>query len=94
MALRRIVQTRPCPGTALARAMSSAGAASSGSPGDTGQRHQEPSPSAGEEERPEDPFVVGPTQGRLEWNGPTRGGRRPEPTRFGDWESNGRAVDF
>lgn len=29
-----------------------------------------------------------------EWNGPTRGGTRPEPTRYGDWERNGRVTDF
>jgi hypothetical protein len=26
--------------------------------------------------------------------GPTRGGKRPEPTRYGDWERKGRASDF
>ena len=30
----------------------------------------------------------------VEWNGPTRGGRRPEPTRYGDWERKGRVSDF
>lgn len=40
----------------------------------------------------EEMFVQGPAG--LEWNGPTRGGRRPEPTRFGDWERKGRASDF
>ena len=29
-----------------------------------------------------------------EWGGPTRGGRLPEPTRFGDWERKGRCSDF
>lgn len=29
-----------------------------------------------------------------EWNGPTRGGRRPEPTRHGDWHVMGRCTDF
>lgn len=29
-----------------------------------------------------------------ERGGPTRGGTRPEPTRFGDWERGGRCVDF
>jgi hypothetical protein len=29
-----------------------------------------------------------------EWGGPRRGGRLPEPTRFGDWERNGRCSDF
>ena len=44
----------------------------------------------GEEE--EDAFAAGPVG--LEWNGPRRGGSKPEPTRYGDWERNGRAVDF
>lgn len=29
-----------------------------------------------------------------EWGGPRRGGRMPEPTRFGDWERKGRCTDF
>eukprot|EP00934_Nitzschia_sp_Nitz4_P007013 Nitzschia sp. Nitz4//scaffold36_size144017//97667//98283//NITZ4_003104-RA/size144017-snap-gene-0.197-mRNA-1//1//CDS//3329549510//7003//frame0 len=29
-----------------------------------------------------------------EWGGPRRGGRFPEPTRFGDWERQGRCSDF
>jgi hypothetical protein len=29
-----------------------------------------------------------------EWGGPTKGGRMPEPTRFGDWERKGRLTDF
>ena len=45
-----------------------------------------------EEDDMEDMFVQGPAG--MEWGGPTRGGRRPEPTRFGDWERNGRASDF
>lgn len=32
--------------------------------------------------------------GRAEWGGPRRGGRLPEPTRFGDWERKGRCSDF
>lgn len=40
----------------------------------------------------EEMFVQGPSG--MEWGGPTRGGRRPEPTRFGDWERKGRATDF
>lgn len=40
----------------------------------------------------EEMFVPGPAG--MEWNGPTRGGRRPEPTRFGDWERKGRISDF
>ena len=40
----------------------------------------------------EDMFIPGPAG--IEWNGPTRGGKRPEPTRYGDWERKGRASDF
>jgi len=29
-----------------------------------------------------------------EWGGPMRGGSLPEPTRFGDWERNGRCTDY
>lgn len=32
--------------------------------------------------------------GGKEWGGPRRGGRLPEPTRFGDWERKGRCSDF
>ncbi len=45
-----------------------------------------------EEEDLEQMFVMGPAG--MEWGGPTRGGKRPEPTRFGDWERKGRASDF
>ena len=40
----------------------------------------------------EDMFVD--TSMGKEWGGPTRGGRMPEPTRFGDWERKGRTSDF
>ena len=30
----------------------------------------------------------------LEWGGPRKGGRFPEPTRYGDWEQKGRVTDF
>ena len=40
----------------------------------------------------EDMFVD--TSMGKEWGGPTRGGRMPEPTRFGDWERDGRCTDF
>ena len=30
----------------------------------------------------------------IEWGGPLRGGRMPEPTRFGDWERKGRCTDY
>ena len=36
--------------------------------------------------------MVDPASG--EWGGPTKGGKRPEPTRFGDWERSGRCSDF
>ena len=39
-------------------------------------------------------IVQGPSQGMIEWGGPTRGGVRPEPTRYGDWERKGRVTDF
>ena len=42
----------------------------------------------------EEMFAQGPFEGTMEWNGPTRGGRRPEPTRYGDWERKGRVSDF
>jgi len=45
-----------------------------------------------EENDMEEMFVDGPAG--VEWGGPTRGGARPEPTRFGDWERKGRASDF
>lgn len=45
-----------------------------------------------QEDEMENMFVQGPMG--MEWNGPTRGGKRPEPTRFGDWERKGRASDF
>lgn len=47
-----------------------------------------------EEDELEDMFVEGPSLGKIEWGGPTRGGRRPEPTRYGDWDRNGRVSDF
>ncbi len=45
-------------------------------------------------EEPEEMFILGPARGMMEWGGPTRGGARPEPTRYGDWERKGRASDF
>ena len=50
-----------------------------------------------DETEQEDMFVdAHPTfefQGK-EWGGPRRGGRLPEPTRYGDWERKGRCSDF
>ena len=40
----------------------------------------------------EEMFVQGPAG--MEWGGPTRGGARPEPTRYSDWERKGRCSDF
>lgn len=39
---------------------------------------------------PADPALVGPVQPAGEQNGP----KGPEPTRFGDWEKDGRCFDF
>jgi hypothetical protein len=65
------------------------------STGDNSSRTFPAEEEVGEEaEEEEDMFVVGPAGGVFEWNGPTRGGKKPEPTRYGDWERNGRAVDF
>jgi hypothetical protein len=41
----------------------------------------------------EEMIMIGP-DGNSEWGGPKRGGRNPEPTRFGDWERQGRCTDF
>merc|ERR1719223_584935 len=41
---------------------------------------------ADDEDEMEDMFIAGPSLGKIEWRGPTRGGARPEPTRYGDWE--------
>lgn len=45
-----------------------------------------------DEDELEDMFVQGPKG--IEWGGPTRGGKFPEPTRYGDWERKGRVTDF
>mmetsp|Transcript_1776 Transcript_1776/g.2385 ORF Transcript_1776/g.2385 Transcript_1776/m.2385 type:complete len:109 (-) Transcript_1776:56-382(-) len=50
-----------------------------------------------EEEQEEmfvDPYFTFEYSTAREWGGPTRGGRLPEPTRFGDWERKGRCSDF
>lgn len=39
---------------------------------------------------PADPLIKGPDQKPGEIGGP----KGPEPTRYGDWESNGRCSDF
>jgi hypothetical protein len=45
-----------------------------------------------DEDELEHMFVQGPKG--IEWGGPTRGGKYPEPTRYGDWERKGRVTDF
>jgi hypothetical protein len=47
-----------------------------------------------EDDEMEDMFIAGPSLNKVEWRGPTRGGARPEPTRYGDWERKGRCSDF
>ncbi|WP_200840556.1 DUF1674 domain-containing protein [Geminicoccus flavidas] len=53
-----------------------------------------PRPEAGQKRLadpvPADPALVGPVQPAGEQNGP----KGPEPTRFGDWEKDGRCFDF
>lgn len=54
-------------------------------------RRQQPNAGAGEDVAPgdaEDP--PGNTAGTREIGGP----KGPEPTRYGDWERNGRCIDF
>lgn len=41
----------------------------------------------------EEMFVTTPFN-NVEWGGPLRGGKLPEPTRFGDWERKGRCTDY
>ncbi len=46
-----------------------------------------------EEDENEEMWQRGPMGN--EWGGPTRGGRKKEPTRYGDWEGGkGRCSDF
>ena len=47
-----------------------------------------------DQEEPEDQDQYVDTSMGREWGGPMRGGRFPEPTRFGDWERKGRVTDF
>ncbi len=46
-----------------------------------------------DDEEYEDMFVK-TNFNNIEWGGPLRGGRMPEPTRFGDWERKGRCTDY
>jgi hypothetical protein len=57
-----------------------------------GETNKETKEGSGDEEDLEEMFVQGPHG--IEWGGPTRGGKRPEPTRYGDWEYKGRVMDF
>lgn len=56
------------------------------------QQQQQKQAAADDTDEMEDMFVD--TAKGKEWGGPLRGGRFPEPTRFGDWERKGRATDF
>ena len=47
-----------------------------------------------EEEDDDEDFVDFTNPETGEWNSPTRGGKRPEPTRHGDWHHMGRCTDF
>ena len=46
-----------------------------------------------EDDELENMFVT-TTFNDTEYGGPLRGGRLPEPTRFGDWERKGRCTDY
>ena len=96
----RSTVVRPIPATAAAlrRPKSSAAAAA---PRDDAAPHDDAPPTkinvaidaeTDDDDDMEDMFVD--TSMGKEWGGPTRGGRMPEPTRFGDWERKGRATDF
>ena len=65
---------------------------------DSSCSHGIPLDNEDEEDEQEEMFVVAhPDLGhgeRKEWGGPRRGGKLPEPTRFGDWERKGRCTDF
>lgn len=60
--------------------------------------HQKPDASS--ESAEQDTPTEAPDTGAVDWQHPETwpreiGGKRgPEPTRYGDWESNGRCTDF
>jgi len=56
-------------------------------------QHRAPDVDPEEDDDDMEDMFVDTSMGK-EWGGPTRGGRMPEPTRFGDWERKGRATDF
>ena len=91
----RSTVVRPIPATAAALRRPKSSAAAAAAPRD------DPPPKVSvaidaetddDDDDMEDMFVD--TSMGKEWGGPTRGGRMPEPTRFGDWERKGRATDF
>ena len=99
----RSTVVRPIPTTAAAlrRPKSSAAAPADADAGATLSAPRDDAPpkvsvaidaEADDDDDMEDMFVD--TSMGKEWGGPTRGGRMPEPTRFGDWERKGRATDF
>uniref|UniRef100_A0AAV1T069 Succinate dehydrogenase assembly factor 4, mitochondrial n=1 Tax=Peronospora matthiolae TaxID=2874970 RepID=A0AAV1T069_9STRA len=45
-----------------------------------------------DDDEEDDDVALGPSG--VEYGGPMRGGKLKEPTRFGDWERNGRCSDF
>ena len=47
-----------------------------------------------EDENEDEEMFVKTKFDNIEWGGPLRGGRMPEPTRFGDWERKGRCTDY
>mmetsp|Transcript_18385 Transcript_18385/g.54622 ORF Transcript_18385/g.54622 Transcript_18385/m.54622 type:complete len:103 (+) Transcript_18385:186-494(+) len=96
--LARAVSThlRPQPMLTSARALSAPALAAEPEPPAPPARSATPVPPAPREDDDDDDLedmFVDTSMGR-EWGGPTRGGRMPEPTRFGDWERKGRATDF
>ena len=63
---------------------------------DAAHEHEHHEAEEEEEDDDDDDMVEMITEGPMgkEWNGPTRGGKKREPTRYGDWEQNGRCYDF
>jgi hypothetical protein len=60
------------------------------SAGDAPKHLARPEQHVAEQPMAPDPAAVGPAQPEGEQGGP----QGPEPTRFGDWEKNGRCFDF
>lgn len=55
-------------------------------PGDEDSAGELPAQGQGKSERNSDEKAIG--------EGQPRTGERPDPTRYGDWEKNGRCIDF